>query len=65
MFNGYVALGVSVTPLVTPRVVKRDQTDDHVIACAIAARADVIVSGDLDLDLFDIGSYTVILTDPP
>ncbi|MHB8680442.1 MAG: PIN domain-containing protein, partial [Rudaea sp.] len=28
------------------RVVARDPDDDHVIACALAARADAIVSGD-------------------
>jgi len=31
------------------RVFSRDPDDDHVIACAIAARADAIVSGDDDL----------------
>jgi putative PIN family toxin of toxin-antitoxin system len=45
----YAELAVSVTPLATPRVVPRDPDDDHVIACAIAARADMIVSGDRDL----------------
>jgi len=32
-----------------PRVVPTDPDDDHVIACALAARADAIVSGDSDL----------------
>lgn len=31
------------------RRVARDPDDDHVLACALAARADLIVSGDLDL----------------
>jgi putative PIN family toxin of toxin-antitoxin system len=29
--------------------VARDPDDDHVLACALAARADLIVSGDADL----------------
>jgi putative PIN family toxin of toxin-antitoxin system len=29
--------------------VSRDRDDDHVIACALAAKADLIVSGDRDL----------------
>ena len=32
-----------------------DPDDDHVIACAIAARADAIVSG--DHDLLDLREY--------
>lgn len=55
VFGGYVALVVSVTPLAVPRVVERDPDDDHVIACAIAARADAMVSG--DRDLLDLGEY--------
>lgn len=32
-----------------PRVVATDPDDDHVLACAIAAKAHLIVSGDSDL----------------
>jgi len=45
----YGELALRVSPLFTPRVVERDPDDDCVIACALAARADAIVSGDHDL----------------
>jgi putative PIN family toxin of toxin-antitoxin system len=32
-----------------PHAVSRDPDDDHVLACALPAHADVIVSGDADL----------------
>jgi putative PIN family toxin of toxin-antitoxin system len=35
-----------VTPLATPPVVTADRDDDHVIAAAVAAEADLLVSGD-------------------
>ncbi len=42
---------VTATPLTEP--MSRDPDDDQVIACAIAAHADLIVSG--DRDLLDLG----------
>lgn len=45
----YVASIELCDPKETPRVVPADPDDDHVIAAAIAARADLIVSGDADL----------------
>ena len=44
-----------VDPVNVPRVVPSDADDDHVIAAAIAARADLIVSG--DFDLLSMGSH--------
>jgi putative PIN family toxin of toxin-antitoxin system len=38
---------VAAPPL--PRPICRDPDDDAVLACALAARADLIVSGDYDL----------------
>lgn len=42
--------------------VARDPDDDHVLACALAALADLIVCG--DRDLLDLGTYqsTLIVT---
>ena len=38
-----------VTPDNVPRVIADDPDDDHVIACAVVAQADLIVSGDKHL----------------
>jgi putative PIN family toxin of toxin-antitoxin system len=54
-FDGYAALVACVSSLFVPRVIAADPADDHVIACAIAAHADIIVSG--DRHLLDIGSH--------
>jgi len=53
LLDRYLALAryVSATPLAEP--LSRDPDDDQVIACALAARADLIVSG--DRDLLDLG----------
>lgn len=42
----YSALVSLVTPATVPRVVANDADDDHVIAAAVAARAELIVTGD-------------------
>lgn len=38
-----------VTPDDVPRVIKNDPDDDHIVACAVTAQADFIVSGDKHL----------------
>ena len=45
----YGELAISVSPSSTPRAVPGDVDDDHVIAAAVSARADLVVSGDKHL----------------
>jgi putative PIN family toxin of toxin-antitoxin system len=42
----YTALVTLVSPTQVPRVIENDVDDDQVIAAAVAAQADLIVSGD-------------------
>ena len=49
LLTGYAQLARLVLPASVPPVVLSDPDDDHVLACALAARADLIVSGDSDL----------------
>lgn len=42
-------LATMATPADVPRVVANDADDDHVLACAVAAQADLLVSGDKHL----------------
>lgn len=52
---GYIELATLVTPMPIFPTILRDPDDDHVLACALAAQADFIVSGDkhlLDLKQF-------------
>jgi putative PIN family toxin of toxin-antitoxin system len=46
LVKDYQELAQIVTPAQTRRIVLADRDDDAVIACALAAHADVIVSGD-------------------
>ena len=46
---GYAALARLVVPAPIGSVIATDPDDDVVLACAVAARAEVIVSGDSDL----------------
>ncbi|HEX5418376.1 MAG TPA: putative toxin-antitoxin system toxin component, PIN family [Gammaproteobacteria bacterium] len=54
MLGDYLTLAKLVQPTEHPIVV-RDPDDDQVIACALGAEAEVIVSG--DTDLLALGSY--------
>lgn len=49
LVRGYAALGRLVTPAIITPMILDDPDDDHVLACAIAAAADVITSGDRHL----------------
>ncbi len=49
LFEGYAALVQLVNPAQIDPVVARDPADDAVLACALAANADLIVSGDKHL----------------
>jgi putative PIN family toxin of toxin-antitoxin system len=46
IFEGYAALTTVVVPAIIPPVILADPDDDAVLACAIAAKADLVVSGD-------------------
>jgi uncharacterized protein len=52
----YTALVSLVAPVSVPRIVANDADDDHVIAAAVAARAELIVTGDRK-HLLPIGSH--------
>jgi predicted nucleic acid-binding protein len=45
----YQRIVIVVEPATVPPTVLADPDDDHVIACAVAAKADMIVSGDSHL----------------
>jgi putative PIN family toxin of toxin-antitoxin system len=47
-----------IVPPPLPQPVCRDPDDDHLLACALAAQADLIVSG--DADLLDLREYRSI-----
>lgn len=46
---GYADIATLVTPEAIPATVLNDPDDDHVLACALATKADYIVSGDRHL----------------
>ena len=56
---GYAALARLVEPAEIAPVILADPDDDAVLACAVAARAEIIVSG--DSHLLDLKEYEGIL----
>jgi predicted nucleic acid-binding protein len=46
IFEGYAALTTVVVPAIIPPVIIEDPDDDAVLACAVAAKVDLVVSGD-------------------
>jgi predicted nucleic acid-binding protein len=46
IFEGYAALTTVVVPAMISPAIIDDPDDDAVLACAIAAKADLVVSGD-------------------
>ena len=46
VFEGYAALATVVVPAIIPPAIIDDPDDDAVLACAVSAKADLVVSGD-------------------
>lgn len=55
LLRRYLDVAIIVDTLPIAPVVVADPDDDHVLACAVAARVDLIVSG--DSDLLDLSSF--------
>jgi putative PIN family toxin of toxin-antitoxin system len=55
VFEGYAALATIITPAIISRTIAKDPADDAVLATALAAQADAIVSG--DAHLLDLKQY--------
>lgn len=54
LLTRYLNVAIVVEPEIVPQVV-RDPDDDHVLACALTAQADLIATG--DTDLLDLKAY--------
>jgi predicted nucleic acid-binding protein len=46
IFEGYAALATVVVPPIIPPAIADDPDDDAVLACAVAAKIDLVVSED-------------------
>lgn len=61
VFDGYVAMVETVTPANIAPTIKRDPTDDQVLAAALGGKADLIVSGDAHLlDLMQFRGIEIV-----
>lgn len=61
LIDSYRAMVTLIEPAATERLVLRDADDDHVVAAALAAKADCIVSGDDDLlSLGEVAGISVL-----
>lgn len=49
LLGHYLNVAIVVQPASVPKVVVNDPDDDHVLACALATKADLIVTGDRHL----------------
>jgi uncharacterized protein len=58
VLSDYAELAVLVEPKSVPRVFPSDMDDDHVIAAALEAKVDAIVTGDGDLPT--LGNYETV-----
>lgn len=56
LLQRYLNVAILIQPTAVPRIVLDDPDDDQVLACALAAQADLIVSGDRK-HLLPLGSY--------
>lgn len=56
VLSDYIAAIEIVEPVIVPQVILADADDDHVLAAAVTARADMIVSGDRK-HLLPLGSH--------
>ena len=64
IFEGYAALTTVVVPAIIPPVIIEDPDDDAVLACAVAAKVDLVVSGDPHLVRLEQYEGIPIVTPP-
>lgn len=62
MLSNYRRLATVVSAGSLPHQVSRDRDDDAVIACAISAKADLMISGDADLLVLEASSGIPIVS---
>lgn len=55
LVTGFAALAILIKPVHLQPIILADPSDDNVLACAIACKADFIISG--DKHLLNLGEY--------